>query len=306
MAFDRERFGRLYPWTGNHLEVGPGVRLHYLDVGAGEPVVMLHGNPTWSFYYRHLVAHLSPNHRCIVPDHVGMGLSDKPGDDRYEYTLERRVDDLDRLLAHLGLDRDLTVIAHDWGGMIGLAWAARRPGRVKRWILGNTAGFGLPPGKRLPKRIGVVRHLPFFPVPNRGLNLFLKGTLRYCSIRGLSPEVKAAYLAPYDSWAHRIGIQRFVEDIPLAPGDRSFALVDDVRERLPAIVDGPLLLLWGARDFVFDDHFLAEWQRRLPGAEVHRYPDAGHLVFEDAREECARQIDAFLARHPLASRSAAP
>ena len=188
--------------------------------------------------------------------------------------------------------------------MIGLAWAARRPGRVKRWILANTAGFGLPPGKPLPKRIGVVRHLPFFPVPNRGLNLFVRGALRYCTTRGLSPEVRAGYLAPYDSWANRIGVQRFVEDIPLAPGDRSYPIVADVRERLPEIVSGPALLLWGAKDFVFDDSFLDEWRRRLPAAEVHRFAEAGHFVFEDAREDCGRQIGAFLARHPLGARSA--
>lgn len=299
MGFDRERLRHLYPWEGHRLDVGHGVGLHYLDEGEGEAVVMVHGNPTWSFYYRHLIRHLSETHRCIVPDHVGMGLSDKPGDDRYEYVLERRVDDLDRLLVHLGAVRDLTVIAHDWGGMIALAWAARRPGRVKRWIFGNTAGFGLPEGKKLPKRIGVVRHLPFFPVPNRGLNLFVRGTLRYGSIRGLSREVKRAYRAPYDSWRHRIAIQRFVEDIPLAPSDRSWPIVADVRDRLPEIVDGPALLLWGGQDFVFDDDFLAEWQRRLPGAEIHHYPEAGHLIFEDAREDCARRIGAFLARHPL-------
>src|SRR5436305_7666249 len=122
----------LYPFPGHHLAVGDGVRLHYLDEGAGEPVVMVHGNPTWSFYYRNLVLTLRDRYRCVVPDHVGCGLSDKPPADRYPYSLDRRVADLTALLDHLKLDRDVTLVVHDWGGMIGTAWAARFPERVDR------------------------------------------------------------------------------------------------------------------------------------------------------------------------------
>src|SRR3954447_4449252 len=111
---------------GRDLDRG-GLRLHYLDEGEGEPVVMVHGNPTWSFYYRRLVEALSPSHRVIVPDHIGCGLSDKPDDARYQYTLESRVDDLEGLLDHLGIKGDVTLVVHDWGGMIGFTYAARRP-----------------------------------------------------------------------------------------------------------------------------------------------------------------------------------
>src|SRR5665213_599131 len=108
--------------------------MHYVDEGHGETVVMLHGNPNWSYYYRNLIHSLSNRYRCLAPDHIGCGLSDKPGDDRYEYVLDRRVDDLERLLDSLGVTKDITLVLHDWGGMIGLAFATRHPDRVKRLI----------------------------------------------------------------------------------------------------------------------------------------------------------------------------
>ena len=135
--------------------VREGHKQSYLDEGAGEPVLMLHGNPSWSYYYRHLVLGLRDRYRCIVPDHIGMGLSDKPDDEHYRYTLERRVEDLDALVRHLGEKRGLpgrglTLVLHDWGGMIGMAWAARRPESVSRLVILNTAAFPNPRGRSLP------------------------------------------------------------------------------------------------------------------------------------------------------------
>jgi haloalkane dehalogenase len=301
-TFDIAPYRALYPWDGHQLDVGRGVRMHYLDEGEGEPLVMLHGNPTWSFYWRHLVAGLSSSYRAVVPDHVGCGLSDKPGDDRYDYVLERRVADLEHLLDTLGLTSGLTLILHDWGGMIGLAFTTRHPERVKRLIVLNTAGFGLPPSRRLPWQIALVRNLPFFPIPVRAMNAFSRGANRLCSTRagGLSGLVKRAYLAPYDSWDHRIAVQRFVEDIPLRPSDRSFPIVERVSRELGQLAGIPLLICWGRKDFVFDDAFLAEWTRRMPHAEVHTFADAGHYVLEDAHERIVPLVTAFLVRHPVA------
>ncbi|WP_279384383.1 alpha/beta fold hydrolase [Geotalea toluenoxydans] len=121
-----------YPFTGNYLDLN-GLAYHYLDEGSGDPVVMVHGNPSWSFYYRNLVLALRDRYRCIVPDHMGCGFSDKPDDDRYDYTLPRRVDDLERLLDHLQLSKNVTLVVHDWGGMIGMAYAVRHPERIKSW-----------------------------------------------------------------------------------------------------------------------------------------------------------------------------
>jgi len=301
MTFDVTPFRDLYPWQGHRVDVGRGVLMHYLDEGKGDPLVMLHGNPTWSFYWRHLVAGLSPSFRTIVPDHVGCGLSDKPGDDLYDYVLERRVSDLELLLDTLGVTKDITLVLHDWGGMIGFAFATKHPDRVKRLVVTNTAGFGLPPGRRLPWQIAVVRYAPFFPVPVRAFNAFSRGANRLCSTKpgGLSALEKRAYLAPYDSWEHRIAVQRFVEDIPLRPGDRSFPIVARVSQELDQFAKVPLQIFWGRRDFVFDDAFLGEWRRRLPHAEVNAFDDAGHYVLEDAHERILPMMKDFLARHPL-------
>ncbi|MDH3999398.1 MAG: alpha/beta fold hydrolase, partial [Desulfuromonadales bacterium] len=117
-----------YPFENNFLDLN-GLKYHYLDEGQGDVVVMVHGNPSWSYYYRNLAKALRDDYRVIAPDHIGCGLSDKPGDDAYEYTLRQRVDDLDALLAHLDVNEKITLVVHDWGGMIGMAYAARYPER---------------------------------------------------------------------------------------------------------------------------------------------------------------------------------
>lgn len=307
MTFDLEPYRELYPWRSHYLEVAPALRMHYLDEGQGAPVVMLHGNPTWSFYYRHLVRELSREHRCIVPDHIGCGLSDKPDDAAYSYVLERRIADVEALVdATLG-DRPFSLIVHDWGGMIGLGYATRHPERVERLVVLNTAGFGLPPGRSLPWQIAVSKGLPISSVAVRGLNAFARGAARLCSVKPgrMTPLVRRAYLAPYDSWAHRIAVQRFVDDIPLDARHPSFAEVERVSRQLGVLADKPILVCWGRHDFVFDDAFLAEWRRRLPQAEVHVFEDAGHYVLEDAHEAIAPLVHRFLSESPPSRRASA-
>ncbi len=289
----------LYPFQGSRLEIR-GASLHYLDEGQGDPVVMLHGNPSWSFYYRNLVQALRGEYRVIAPDHIGCGLSDKPTDDRYRYTLERRVDDVERLLDHLGVRSRITLVLHDWGGMIGLAYAARHPERVGRVILFNTAGFRLPTEKPFPWELRLARTPLLGAFLVRGLNLFARGAARAgVTRRKMAPSVRAGYLAPYASFAERIAVHRFVQDIPLGPRDPGFEIVEAVERSLEKLRRLPVLIVWGARDFIFDDAFLAEWRRRLPGAEVHRIADAGHYVLEDAVEDVLPLVRDFLERHPL-------
>ena len=277
-----------------------GLKLHYLDEGSGEPVVMLHGNPTWSFLYRHLIDSLRGSYRVIVPDHIGCGLSDKPDDSRYLYTLSSRVDDLEQLLIHLGLDRDLTLILHDWGGMIGMAFAARHPERIARLVVSNTAGFHKPASKRMPRALSICRDSKLGAVMVRGMNAFCQGTAWIgCKRARMTRELRQAYVAPYDSWSHRIAILRFVQDIPLHPGDRGYELVSWVQERLALLQSVPVLLLWGMKDFVFDYHFLDEWIRFFPHADVHRFPQAGHYLFEDERAAINDLVPAFLGAHPI-------
>ncbi len=285
----------LYPFEGRYFNLD-GLRYHYLDEGRGEPVVMLHGNPTWSFYYRDLVRGLRDDYRIIVPDHIGCGFSDKPDDSRYEYTLERRVADFAALMDGLDLDEKLTLVLHDWGGMIGMAWAVRNPHRVRRIVLLNTAAFHLPETKKLPAALWWVRNTSLAAFLVRRFNAFSRGATRVCCTRKrLSKEVRDSYCAPYDSWANRIATLRFVQDIPLRAGDRGYDLISDVESKLELFADTPVLICWGGKDFVFDHHFLESWLKHLPSAEVHRFPDCGHYVLEDAGDEILSLVKGFLA-----------
>jgi len=272
-----------------------GLRLHYLDEGRGDPVVMVHGNPTWSFYYRRLVEALSPSYRTIVPDHIGCGLSDKPDDSRYLYTLESRVQDLERLLDHLNIRENVTLVLHDWGGMIGTTYAARHPERIARIVAMNTAAFHMPPDKTFPRTLSLFRDTPLGALAARGLNGFARGTaLIGCKKKHMTRSLRDAYIAPYDSWANRIATLRFVQDIPLKPGDRAYDLVSWVQERLPLLRSVPTFLGWGMKDFVFDEPCLRAWERHFPEAEVHRFEDAGHYVLEDEAETLIPLIKDFL------------
>jgi pimeloyl-ACP methyl ester carboxylesterase len=285
-----------YPFTSHKLDLG-GLNYHYLDEGSGPPVVMLHGNPSWSFYYRNLVMALRDRYRCIVPDHIGCGLSDKPGDDRYDYTLARRVDDLERLIDSLAITKNITLVLHDWGGMIGMAWAARHPGRIARLVIMNTAAFHIPEGKKFPLPLRLCRDTRLGALLVRGGNAFsLAASFVGCKRHPMLGKLRKAYRLPYDSWQNRIATLRFVQDIPLAPGDRNYELVSAVAAGLERFRELPMSILWGERDFVFDRHFLAEWQRRFPAAEVHSFADAGHYILEDAREDAVPLIAEFLNR----------
>jgi pimeloyl-ACP methyl ester carboxylesterase len=287
---------KLYPFTGRYLDLD-GLRYHYLDEGSGEPVIMVHGNPSWSFYYRNLALALRDRYRCIVPDHIGCGFSDKPGDDRYDYTLARRVDDLERLVDHLGISENITLVLHDWGGMIGMAYAVRHPERIKRLVVLNTAAFHLPKEKRFPYALKLCRDTRFGAFLVRGCNAFsLAASFVGCKRNPLPAKLRQAYRLPYDTWRNRIATLRFVQDIPLAPGDRNYELVSAVAAGLAQFNELPMAIFWGELDFVFDCSFLAEWQRRFPKAEVHRYPDAGHYILEDAAAEVVPLIRAFLDR----------
>lgn len=282
-----------YPYTGRAF-LRRGLKLHYLDEGHGDAVVMVHGNPSWSIYFRGLVEGLKDGHRLIVPDHIGCGLSDKPDDSRYDYTLASRVDDLEALLDSLGLTEKVTLVLHDWGGMIGMAYACRHPERVKKLVILNTGAFFLPSGKTFPWALRLCRtRLGALLV--RGCNAFALAATYVCTKKvPMSRQLRAAYLAPYGSWADRIATLRFVQDIPLDAGDKSYDLVSRTQDSLMLLSHVPMLICWGMQDFVFDRHFLAEWVRRFPDAVVHRFPDAGHYVLEDEGPAILKLVREFL------------
>ena len=272
----------LYPFSSHYLETR-GLRLHYLDEGPRDapPVLMLHGNPTWSFYYRNLVTALRGRYRCIVPDHLGCGLSDKPGDEDYDYRLKSRIEDLDALLSHLDLGQPLTLVVHDWGGMIGFAWAVRHPGRIARTVILNTAAFPLPAGKKMPPALSLVRDTSLGAFLVRRCNAFAAVAARVAFRKPVPRAVRQAYTLPYDSPANRIATLRFVQDIPLRETDPGFDILLNTAEHLHLLADKPCLIAWGEKDFVFDAPFLNTWLRYYPRAVVHRFPDCGHYVLED-------------------------
>lgn len=272
----------LYPFSSHYLETR-GLRLHYLDEGPRDapPVLMLHGNPTWSFYYRNLVTALRGRYRCIVPDHLGCGLSDKPGDEDYDYRLKSRIEDLDALLSHLDLGQPLTLVVHDWGGMIGFAWAVRHPGRIARTVILNTAAFPLPAGKKMPPALSLVRDTSLGAFLVRRCNAFAAVAARVAFRKPVPRAVRQAYTLPYDSPANRIATLRFVQDIPLRETDPGFDILLNTAEHLHLLADKPCLIAWGEKDFVFDAPFLNTWIKHFPGAIVKRLPDCGHYVLED-------------------------
>ncbi len=279
---------KLYPFASNYLEID-GHRLHYLDEGEGEPLLMLHGNPTWSFYYRHLVTELKKTHRCIVPDHMGCGLSDKPQD--YPYTLKTHIANIERLCGHLQL-KDLTLVLHDWGGAIGMGYAVRHPENVKRLVIFNTAAFL---SNRIPASINLCRTPILGSILIRCFNAFaLGGVLRACKKKErMTPEVRAGYLAPYNSFANRIANLRFVQDIPLEPHVKSHEVVKDIESRLHLFSNHPILIIWGMKDFCFNRHFLKRWREVFPNADCLELPDAGHYVVEDCYEKILIEIKNF-------------
>ena len=258
---------------------------------------MVHGNPSWSFYYRNLVLALRDRYRCIVPDHIGCGLSEKPGDDRYEYTLSRRVDDLEQLLDTIGITENITLVVHDWGGMIGMAYAVRHPERIARLVILNTAAFHLPNSKPFPLSLIICRDTVLGTLLVRGCNAFSVGASRVgCKRNPMNTELRNLYQLPYDSWCNRIATLRFVQDIPLSPGDRGYDLVSSTAAGIGQFSHLPMLICWGELDFVFDRHFLNEWRERFPDAEVNSYPDCGHYILEDAKDEVVPMISEFLDR----------
>jgi len=283
-----------YPFESRFLPMGP-LQYHYLDEGQGDPVVMLHGNPSWSFYYRDLVKQLSSDYRIVVPDHIGCGLSSKPADSLYSFTLKQRVDDLEALLEHLEIKSNITLVLHDWGGMIGMAYAARYPERIARLVLLNTAAFHLPQSKTFPAALRICRDTQFGAFLVQGFNVFARGAAVVgCKRNPMSAELRNAYCRPYDNWQHRIATLRFVQDIPLQPEDTGYDLISEVQEGLAQFADLPICICWGEKDFVFDLHFLNEWRRYFPNAEIHSFADCGHYILEDAKEEVIPIIEKFL------------
>jgi cis-3-alkyl-4-acyloxetan-2-one decarboxylase len=288
-ARPRTGFEAEYPFESHYLDLD-GLRYHYVDEGSGPTLLMVHGNPTWNFAWRNLIKPLSAHYRVLAVDHIGCGFSDKP--QSYNYRLAQHIANIERFVTGLDL-REITLFGHDWGGAIGMGAAAAQPDRFSRFVLFNTAAFR---STRIPLRIAVCRTPLFGALAVRGLNLFSLAALRSAVAKPerMTPAVRAGYLAPYDNWANRVAVLRFVEDIPLASSHPSYATLAKLEESLPQFRNRPMLLVWGERDWCFTTDFLDEFQRRFPDAQTLRIPDAGHYVFEDAHEKIVPRVEQFL------------
>ncbi|MGW8288323.1 MAG: alpha/beta fold hydrolase [Desulfobulbales bacterium] len=280
----------LYPFSPKKITI-QGQSLSYLDEGQGKVIVMLHGNPTWSFYYRNLIKTLRNSYRIIVPDHMGCGLSDKP--QNYPYTLKTHINNLEALLRECNIER-YSLVVHDWGGAIGMGLSVRCPERLESVVVLNTAAFRSP---NIPLRIRICRIPLLGDIIVRGFNGFARGALTMAVAHKMKPDVGRGYLEPYDSWANRVALLRFVQDIPRTPKDRSWQTLVDIENKLEQLKNIPMLVLWGGQDFCFTRDFYHEWLKRFPHAEKHFFPNGGHYVIEDIFDEIAPLVTTFFQQH---------
>ena len=282
-----------YPFASHALRL-EGHRYHYIDEGRGEPLLFVHGNPTWSFYWRNLILGLRDHYRCIAVDHMGCGLSDKPED--YPYTLEHHITNLKRLVEKLDLTA-ATVVVHDWGGAIGLGTALKMPGHFSRLVLFNTAAF---PPPFVPLRIRLCRTPLVGSWAVRQMNVFAKSAVTMATEKPerMTAEVRDGLLAPYDTPEHRVAIDGFVRDIPFSRRHPTWPVLEGIESHLPSLANRPTLMIWGMKDWCFKPVCLDRLHKHFPKAEVHRINDAGHYVVEDAHERILPMMKTFLERHP--------
>lgn len=277
---------KIYPFKSNFLQLGSH-NLHYVDEGTGTPILMLHGNPTWSFYYRNLIQTFSGNFRTIAPDHMGCGMSDKPQD--YDYSLESHIQNTYKLIKFLNL-QNIILIVHDWGGAIGFGLVTRYPELFDRIVILNTAAY---PNVHIPQRINLLRQGKMGEWLTRKLNLFAWPATFMTTEKKLPKKIKEGYLLPYDSWDNRIAVARFVQDIPMEKDHRTYQTLKEIEDKLSTLPH-PKLILWGGKDFCFNRHFFEKWIEIYPDAPAFWYAKAGHYVLEDALDEVSGKIWEFV------------
>jgi len=281
---------------------GGGRTWHVLDNQVEEATLTLlcvHGNPTWSFLWRDLIAAAPPTVRVVAMDQLDMGYSERTGTIR---RLGRRIEDLCALTDALGLTGPVVTVAHDWGGPISLGWAERHRSQMAGIVLMNTA-VHQPAGSPAPRLIRLARTRGVLERVCIATPLFIRATMALAHPR-LSPSIREAYEAPYRSAERRAAIATFVEDIPLDRDHPSLGALDDVAAGLEGLADVPALLLWGPSDPVFSDLYLRDLAVRLPRSEIHRFSGAGHIVPEDA--DVAAAVHAWVAELGRSSVPVAP
>jgi len=284
-------FAGTFPFGSRFLSAGD-VQLHYVDEGPRDaaPLLFVHGNPTWSYLWRRQIAELSElGHRCVAFDHMGFGRSDKPAH-LSAYSLQRHVDNALALIDTLELS-DVTLVAHDWGGPIGLGALLERRDRLRAVALMNTWAWELP--SFLPPFLREFRTEGLGEILALGGNLFVESIPGGMAKRDVDPVMMDAYRAPFPDYWSRAGTLAFQREIPLTERDRSAPVMARIHERLPRL-DVPALLIWGMRDPVFQPVFLEQWRELLPHARSVELAGASHFVVEDDPDGVTAAIGDFL------------
>jgi len=291
-----ETFDGTFPFTPHYFD-NNAFQMHYVDEGSGEPIVLVHGDPTWGYLYRNFIHALARHQRCIVPDHMGMGKSGIP-QEQYPYRLQHHIANFENLLLHLDL-HDVTLVLHDWGGPVGLGFATRHPERVKRLVLMNTWAFAPWPGGPFPRLLEIIRSArgeKFVLEKNGYLEPALLGTTFH--IENLTQEVMDAYRAPFPTPASRLALLCWSRDIPVSEADPSYAEMKRIERGLSRFLDTPTLLVWGMRDPVLSEPVLRTWQSIYPRAITYEIEDASHFLQEDAPARIVNCIGEFLEANP--------
>jgi len=286
----------LYPFKENFFTTQEGQRLHYVDEGPrnGRLLLMVHGNPSWSFLFREVIKELSSRHRCVAIDHLGCGKSGQPLGGPYD--LEHHIDRLVEFVKHLDLG-DITLLLHDWGGAIGLGMAGRLPGRISAISLFNTAAFT---DTMIPARIAIFRWPILGPFLNYRLNAFARAATVMAMPKGavMPAKVKAGFLHPYGTPRSRRAIHAFVKDIPMNPHHPSWNTLKKVEEGLGQFSSLPILIFWGEQDFCFNTHFRDRWVQIWPQAQVHSWPGGSHYLLETHWKEVCAELALLLDNNP--------
>ena len=285
----------LLPFVSHFIEVN-GYHMHYLDEGTGPAVLALHGNPTWCYYYRHLVTALRDQYRVIVPDHLGCGLSERHPDKHFR--ARDRADHLNTLIESLKIDR-FSLIMHDWGGPIGTYMALKRLNNLDKLVYLNTTMTEI---QSLPQFIRAAAHPIIGKFLTQYSRHFLRWTCQMGSNKGLANESIQGYMYPYLSAQDRSAIWGFVEDIPFSPHHPTFNDMMILEEGLPKLNKTPIQVIWGLKDLCFHPTMLRKLLRHFPHAEVLEIAEASHLVLEDAPALVCQTIKNFL-REPHFSKS---
>ena len=280
-----ERFDGLpaFAFTPHYLEQD-GLRLHYLDEGAGAPILLLHGEPTWSFLYRKVIPTLARHGRCLAPDYFGFGRSDKPTE-RGWYSYDRHAESIRRFVEELDL-RDLTVVVQDWGGPIGFRLCVDEPDRIARLVVLNTGIGARAPNEEWLRFQAFMRRVDTEIVTSRLVALTL--------VQPVADEVLAGYDAPFPVPESRVGVVTFPELVATSAEHPSAAAMLDVRDRLRTF-DRPALVLFSDGDPIFGRPAAERMAALLPGSELDPpLVGAGHFLQEDRGEEVAARIAAWL------------